>query len=107
MQRLADGRRTVVSSDGGECPIWTPRGLHYQSGQSLMRATVIDDDRLSVGAVTKVADLGRASLRGVAADGALLVERGADVSRAHLVLATDWRRDLNDLLGPPAAALPR
>ncbi len=43
VQRLHDGRRIVVSTDGGERPIWARDGLYFQSRGQLVRATVADD----------------------------------------------------------------
>ena len=108
VQRLADGRRILVSTDGGEQPIWNRDGLHYQSRGSIVRATVSDTGgRLVVGQIVPTGNLHAGSLRSLSPDGRALVDRRADLSRATAIVSIDWLRELNTLLGPPTAALPR
>jgi Tol biopolymer transport system component len=107
VQRLRDGRRVVVSTDGGERPVWTSDGLYYQSRGRLMRATIADvDGELRVSHAQAVAGP-PGVVRGIAADGRLLVDRAADLSSSSLVVFLDWLKDVRVLLGPPASTLPR
>ena len=108
MQRLRDGRRVVVSTEGGERPAWGKDGLYYQSRGRLMRATVAGDgDALRVSHFDPVPGFRGASLRGVAPDGRVLVDRAEDLSTSTAVVALEWVRDVRSVLGPPASALPR
>ena len=47
-----------------------------------MRAAIADADSMRVESVTRVADLHGATLRGVAPDGRILVERDTDLAPA-------------------------
>ena len=107
VQRLHDGRRIVVSTDGGERPHWGPDGLYFQSRGHLVRAVIADTDSMRVESVTRVANLLGATLQGVAPDGRILVERDTDMAQASAVVSLEWLREMRALLGPPAAALPR
>jgi len=107
LQRLRDGRRIVVSTDGGERPHWGPDGLYFQSRGHLMRAAIADPDSMRVESVTRLANLFGATLQGVAPDGRMLVQRDTDMSSASAVVSLEWLREVRALLGPPAAALPR
>lgn len=119
VQRVTDARQTVVSTGGGERPIWTSDGLYYQANRTVMRATIAvtaetpivestagaaltDDDRraLQHGAI----------LQGVAAGGRVLLASDAAKTAAiatTAVASLGWLRGINPLLGPPDAQLPR
>lgn len=107
LQRLHDGRRLVVSTDGGERPVWARDGLYFQSRGQLVRATIASAATLGVEAVTSVADLQGGTLQGVAPDGRILVDRSADLPPSTSVVSLEWLREVRALLGPPATALPR
>lgn len=107
LQRLRDGRRIVVSTDGGERPHWGPDGLYFQSRGHLMRAAIADADSMRVESVTRLGNLLGTTLLGVAPDGRMLVQRDTDMAPASAVVSLEWLREVRALLGPPAAALPR
>jgi Tol biopolymer transport system component len=108
VQRLRDGKRLIVSTDGGESPVWTKDGLYYQSRGRVMRAAISDaGGELRVTHFASVNKPPAANLRGVAPDGRLLFDRPADLSQSTAVVSLDWMREVRALLGPPAAALPR
>jgi Tol biopolymer transport system component len=101
--------RILVSTDGGERPFWSRdgRALLYQSGDRLLRAAISDaNGALSVGTSELVSDVGTAVVRGIAPDGRVLIERtGSSPTRA--VVALEWLREVRQVLGPPAAVMPR
>jgi DNA-binding winged helix-turn-helix (wHTH) protein/Tol biopolymer transport system component len=105
--RLRDGRRMVVSTDGGERPVWSQDGLYFQSRGRLVRARIADAQTFRIDAVDEIADLQGAALQGVSPDGRILVERGTDLSHGTAVVNLEWLREARALLGPPATALPR
>jgi serine/threonine-protein kinase len=108
VQRLGDGKRVVVSTDGGESPVWTKEGLHYQLRGRLMRAAISDaGGELRVTHFASVITPPNASLRGVSPDGRVLFDRPADLIESAAVVSLDWMREVRALLGPPASALPR
>jgi DNA-binding winged helix-turn-helix (wHTH) protein/Tol biopolymer transport system component len=108
VQRLSDGRRVVVSTDGGERPVWAKDGLYYQSRGRLIRATVANDAAdLRVSHSDPIPGFSGVSLRAVAPDGRVLVDRPDDLSQSSIVVSLEWVRELRSILGPPAAALPR
>jgi eukaryotic-like serine/threonine-protein kinase len=108
VQRLHDGKRLVVSTDGGESPVWTKDGLYYQSRGRLMRAAISDaGGELRVIHFAPLPIQPNGSLRGVSSDGRLLFDRPSDLSQSAVVVSLDWMREVRSLLGPPAAALPR
>jgi Tol biopolymer transport system component len=105
--RLRDGRRTVVSSDGGQRPRWSSAGLFFESRGQIMRTSIdaIALD-LKVEPLVPTAGLAGAMLRGVSPDGRFLVEwPGEPATLATVTL--DWIREVRALIGPPAATLPR
>jgi serine/threonine-protein kinase len=107
LQRLRDGRRLVVSTDGGERPVWARDGLYFQSRGHLVRAAIADAETFRVEGVTRLGDLQGATLRGVSADGRILVERDTNLSHGTAIVSLEWLREVRALLGPPATALPR
>ena len=107
LQRLHDGRRLVVSTDGGERPVWARDGLYFQSRGQLVRATIANAATPRVDSVTPIADLQGGTLQGVSPDGRILVDRIADLPPSTSVVSLEWLREVRALLGPPAAALPR
>jgi len=108
VQRTSDSRRVVVSTDGGENPIWTNDGLYYQSRGRVMRATIADNGGdLRIAHVPPVTGVPSSVLRGISPTGRLLLDRAPDFTPSSLVVSLDWRGDVLTLLGPPALALPR
>jgi Tol biopolymer transport system component len=107
LQRLRDGRRLVVSTDGGERPVWARDGLYFQSRGQLVRAAIADAETFRVDGVTRVGDLQGATVRGVTAEGRILVERDTSPSQGTAIVSLEWLREIRALLGPPATALPR
>jgi eukaryotic-like serine/threonine-protein kinase len=107
LQRLRDGRRLVVSTEGGERPVWARDGLYFQSRGHLVRATIADAEAFRVEAVTRLGDLQGATLRGVSADGRILVETDTNLSPATAIVSQEWLPEVRALLGPPTTALPR
>jgi eukaryotic-like serine/threonine-protein kinase len=106
--RLRDGRRIVVSTEGGERPVWTRDGLYYQTRLSVVRASISSGrDDVSVASLQPIATVRGAALQGISPDGRMLVDRIADLSGTSAVVSLEWLRELRMLLGPPAAALPR
>jgi DNA-binding winged helix-turn-helix (wHTH) protein/Tol biopolymer transport system component len=108
VQRIGDSRRVVVSTDGGERPIWTSEGLFYQSRGRVLRATIADvAGELRVTHASPIAGVAAGTLRGVSPTGRVLLDRAVDLTSASLVVGLDWRGDVLTLLGPPALNLPR
>jgi serine/threonine-protein kinase len=115
VQRLRDGRRALVSSGGGETPMWTRNGLFYQSGTAVIRRTVaVDRDAIRIEVAPEKAPRAdpyatldqQMLLQGVAPDGPLLVSRTDHLS-ASAIVSLEWGREVRALLGPPASTLPR
>jgi hypothetical protein len=108
VQRIGDSRRVVVSTDGGQRPVWTDQGLFYQSRGRVMRATIADlDGDLRISHMAPIAGVPPGSLRGVSSSARLLLDRAPDLTSASLIVSLDWRGDVLTLLGPPALNLPR
>lgn len=108
VQRLGDTRRIVVSTDGGQRPVWTDQGLFYQSRGRVMRAAIADlEGDLRISHTAPITGVPASTLRGVAPNGRLLLDRTADLTSSSLVVSLDWRGDVLTLLGPPALNLPR
>jgi hypothetical protein len=108
LQRIIDNRRVVVSTDGGERPVWTKDGLFYQSRGRVMRATIADiDGELRIAHLAPIAGVPAASLRGISPGGRFLLDRAPDLTSSSLIVSLDWRGDVLTLLGPPALTLPR
>ena len=105
--RLRDGRRAVVSTDGGQRPRWTSAGLFFESRGQIVR-TSIDGSAadLRVAPLVRAAGLNGATLRGVSPDGRFLVEWPGEPPTSATV-SLDWIREVRALIGPPAATLPR
>ena len=102
VQTLADGRRVVASTDGGERPRWSADGrwLYYESGSRAMRVAVAVYARgVTIGEPSEVGSSGDA-LAGVLPGGALLFRRALPAG-STAVVATDWAREVRQLLGPP------
>jgi DNA-binding winged helix-turn-helix (wHTH) protein/Tol biopolymer transport system component len=108
VQRIADGRRAIVSTNGGDRPFWALDGasIVYRSGPSLVRATV-RKDTLTVGSPSVVGDIRADVPLGLAPDGRVLVDRQSDLTGTSVVIALHWDREARRLLGPPTGTMPR
>jgi DNA-binding winged helix-turn-helix (wHTH) protein/WD40 repeat protein len=105
--RLIDNRRVVISTSGAEHPQWTRAGLYFQSRGALMHARISDVETLRVEDVTGEVSLQSGTLRGVAQDGRLLLQRDSAPASTTAVVSLDWLREVRTLLGPPSTSLPR
>jgi hypothetical protein len=106
IQSLDDGRRIVVSTDGGERPFWRNGGLYFQSRGQLLRAAITGGNTTRVETVTRIGDLEGGTLQGISPDGRFLARRSAG-SRGSAIVSLEWLREVRALLGPPATLLPR
>jgi eukaryotic-like serine/threonine-protein kinase len=108
VQRIADGRRAIVSTSGGNRPFWSFDGtsIIYRSGESLQRAAV-RGETLTVGDPTLIGKLPASTPLGLSPDGRVLVDRGAGMASTSAVVALHWHREARRLLGPPAGVMPR
>jgi Tol biopolymer transport system component len=107
VQRLADGRRAIVSTAGGDRPLWSPDGtsIVYRSGASLLRASV-RAETLTVSDPAIISELRIYTPLGLGPDGRVLVER-VDGASTSAVIALHWDREARRLLGPAAGVMPR
>ncbi len=116
VQRIVDGGRIVVSTGGGERPVWTRDGLFYQSAGSIRRATVriapdglVVDDHIDV----PLTDAGRrglqsgATLQRIGPDGGVVLSPSEQAHQTSAVVSLEWIREARRALGPPEARLPR
>ena len=106
--RLKDRQRVALSTQGGEDPFWSPdgRGVYYRASGRLLRVEVSQSGD-SAAAPVDVGSIAGATPIGMAANGRLLLQRGARVAAPHAVLTLEWLRELRQTLGPPTAAMPR
>jgi serine/threonine-protein kinase len=107
--RASDGRRAVVSSSGGAGPQWTHDGsrIVYRAGGRLMQARVSDGTPdLRIGSPETLAGAVDGSAIGIDPSGRVLLQRQPRAAGEALI-TLNWTRELLQLLGPPAAALPR
>jgi serine/threonine-protein kinase len=107
VQRVADGRRAVVSTNGGDRPFWSADGgaVIYRSGTSLLRAGV-RAETLTVSDPTLISELRTYTPLGVSPDGRILVDRVEGASTSA-VIALHWDREARRLLGPASGEMPR
>jgi serine/threonine-protein kinase len=110
VQRLSDGRRVLVSTSGGDHPVWSRDGTFvlYRTEGGLERANVSDAaDGPRVGDITRLGTQKAVWIAGVAPDGRILIDPRGSSSPTRAVTALGWAREARQLLGPPAAQLPR
>jgi len=100
-QRIGDGRRVVVSTEGGVRPLWTRGGLVYESRGRLIRATVAADAQaLRVTQLSPVTELRGRSAAGFLPDGRVLLLETAGAPPSRAVVSLEWLRDARARLGP-------
>ena len=110
VQRVSDGRRTLVSTAGGEDPVWSPDGasLIYRTESGLVRATLSEtSEGPRVGEIIPLDTPSDALIAGIAADGRMLIDSRQSARLAGAIMALGWLREAHRVLGPPAAVLPR
>jgi len=105
VQRVSDGRRVLVSTAGGDHPVWSRDGAYliYGTEGGLVRAAISESSEgPQVGEIVPLDTPPGAGIAGVAPDGRILVDpRRSRVTRATMALG--WLREARQLLGPPAA----
>jgi eukaryotic-like serine/threonine-protein kinase len=106
--RIADRRRTNISTAGGTDPAWSADGrmLLFRAADSLVSVSV-DATAERVGAPATITPLAGRSLVLGALDGRILLRRDAEQAPRQAVLTLEWIRELRGLLGPPNATLLR
>ena len=105
--KLNDRQRVPISSSGGRQPLWSPDGstLFYH-GEWPMRVAIDAAGRPMAAPVAVQAPDGF-EVAGVVAGNRVLVRRSGEASSLHAVLTLEWNRDVQRILGPPTATLPR
>jgi serine/threonine-protein kinase len=105
--KLDDRQRVAISSSGGRQPLWSPDGstLFYH-GESPMRVA-IDVAGRPMAAPIAVQTPGGFEIAGVVAGNRVLARRSGEASSLRAVLTLEWNRDVQRILGPPTATLPR
>ncbi len=105
--RLEDRQRVPISSSGGREPRWSADGswLFYH-GESAM-SVAIDATGHPSAAPAAVHTLDGLEIAGVSLANRVLGRRSGESPSLHAVLTLEWNRDLQRILGPPAASLPR
>ena len=105
VQRVSDGRRVLVSTAGGDHPVWSQDGTYliYGTEGGLVRAAISESSEgPQVGEIVPLDTPPGAGVAGIAPDGRILVDpRRSRVTRATMALG--WLREARQLLGPPAA----
>ena len=110
VQRLADARRVMVSTTGGDRPTWSRDGsfLYYRTESSLVRVPISrTPEGPKIGDATPVGTHTGASIAGIAPDGRLLIDSPSSDALRRAVMALGWVRETRQALGPPAAQMPR
>jgi Tol biopolymer transport system component len=105
--KLDDRQRIPISSSGGREPRWFANGstLVYL-GESTMSVD-IDAAGRPMAAPVAVHMLDGFEIAGTSAGNRVLARRSGESPSWHAVLTLEWHRDLQRLLGPPTARLPR
>ena len=103
-----DGRQRVpISSSGGREPRWSPDGstLFYQAEAAM--SVAIDAGGQPRAAPVAVHTLDGPEIAGITTGNRVLARRSGERPSLHAVLTLEWNRDLQRILGPPTARLPR
>ena len=106
--RIADQRRTPISTAGGTAAFWSPDGrtVFYRAGGRLV-SVAIDGVSGAIGTQADVIALDDRAVAGIAPDGRMLLRRHGEAASREAVLTLEWVRELRRILGPPETALPR
>ena len=106
--RIADERRTPISTAGGTAAFWSPDGrtVFYRAGGRLV-SVAIDQVSGAIGTQVEVIALDARAVAGIAPDGRMLLRRHGEAASREAVLTLEWVRELRKILGPPETALPR
>jgi hypothetical protein len=98
----------AVSTDGGTAPFWSPDGrwLFFRAGARLMRSPIAANGA-PAGAAELVGSFSDAVPIGIDPAGRILLQRHTHPPGPTAVLTLQSARELRQLLGPPAAAMPR
>lgn len=107
--RLSDGKRTVVSRDGGAAPFWSADGrlLFFEQDDTLMSVRV-DPSLEGTGAPIVVSRLNGATAVGIAPSGAVLLQRNDPQLRIDSAsLTINWIEHLRRTLLPALPSTPR
>ena len=100
VMRVSDGRRLLVSTNGGRRPIWTRHGLHYQADANVVRVAIgFDGGELRVKDPRTVATID-GDLVGFLGEDRYLVSRTSRSRVGQAVVNLDWLRELRTILGP-------
>ncbi|HEU4938223.1 MAG TPA: winged helix-turn-helix domain-containing protein [Vicinamibacterales bacterium] len=105
--KLGDRQRVPISSSGGREPRWSPDGstLFYQDEAAM--SVAIDAGGQPMAAPVAVHTLDGREIAGITTGNRVLARRSGEPPSLHAVLTLEWNRDLQRILGPPAARLPR
>ena len=105
--KLDDRQRIPISSSGGRGPRWSPDGstLFYQNESAM--SVAMDAGGQPMAAPAAVHTLAGCEIAGVAAGNRVLARRSGERPSLHAVFTLEWNRDLQRILGPPTARLPR
>jgi DNA-binding winged helix-turn-helix (wHTH) protein/Tol biopolymer transport system component len=104
---LHDRQRIPISSSGGHDPRWSPDGnTLFFRGDTTMRVS-IDGFGRPVNAAAIVPTPDGSAIAGVTAGNRVLARRLGETASMHAALTLEWARDLQRILGPPTATLPR
>jgi DNA-binding winged helix-turn-helix (wHTH) protein/Tol biopolymer transport system component len=106
VQRISDGRRVLVSTAGGDHPVWFHDGgsLVYRTEGGLVRATVSETaEGPKVGEIVRLGTRAGVWIAGVAPDSRILIDPRGSTRPTRAAIALGWAREARQLLGPPAA----
>ena len=105
--KLDNRQRVPISSSGGREPRWSPDGstLFYQAEAAM--SVAIDAGGQPTAAPVAVHTLDGREIAGITTGNRVLARRSGERPSLHAVLTLEWNRELQRILGPPTARLPR
>ena len=105
--KLDNRQRVPISSSGGREPRWSPDGstLFYQAEAAM--SVAIDAGGQPTAAPVAVHTLDGREIAGITTGNRILARRSGERPSLHAVLTLEWNRELQRILGPPTARLPR
>jgi eukaryotic-like serine/threonine-protein kinase len=108
LMRLGDGRRAVVSPDGGVAPAWEREGLRirYRAGARSMVASMAPGAELRVLPPSESAERDRPVPVAMDAGGRVRFD-AVGPPRRRAIASLSFDRELRQLLGPQPGAMPR